>query len=220
VRIAKRVEQAIMMGKIEGSAIDSKTMMIDESEDNSEGGKCYLYDLAMSHCSINCSNVFSKIDISPPLDFVYQHLPDSKLVASTLLNHMQPLFLRGIIQTRCEYHCGFLGHFNWTVARISRIEIGWWWARNELSLWKMMSSAILSPEHPQIDNRSKMLGKAQILPEKLIQEWCWIVNHFVVDYCNCAFCFGVTSHPWTKHVFPLASCCFEIKRCFFQRVFW
>jgi hypothetical protein len=35
-----------------------------------------------------------------------------------------------------------------------------------------MSSTILSPEHPQIDKRSKMLGKAQILPEKLIQEWC------------------------------------------------
>ena len=35
-----------------------------------------------------------------------------------------------------------------------------------------------------------------------------------------AFCFGITSHPWTKHVFPLSSCCFEIKRCFFQRVFW
>jgi hypothetical protein len=34
-----------------------------------------------------------------------------------------------------------------------------------------------------------------------------------------AFCFGITSHPWTKHVFPLSSCCFEIKRCFFQRVF-
>jgi hypothetical protein len=100
VRIAKRVEQAIMRGKIEGSAMDSRTMMRDESEDNSEGGKCYLYDLAMSHCSISCSNIFSKIDISPPLDFVYQHMSDSRLVASTPLNSIQPLFLGGIIQTR------------------------------------------------------------------------------------------------------------------------
>jgi len=38
--------------------------------------------------------------------------------------------------------------------------------------------------------------------------------------CHSAFCFGVTSHPWTKHVFSLSFCCFEIKRCFFQRVFW
>jgi hypothetical protein len=34
----------------------------------------------------------------------------------------------------------------------------------------MMSLAILSQEHPQIDKRLKKLGKAQILPEKLIQE--------------------------------------------------
>ena len=113
-----------------------------------------------------------------------------------------------------------LGPFIWIVAKISRIETGWWWARSEWSLWKMMSSTILSPEHPQIDRRSKMLGQAQILLEKQIQEWCWIVNYFVVDFCYFAFCFGVTSYPWTKHVFPLSSCCFEIKRCFFQRVFW
>ena len=42
-------------------------------------------------------------------------------------------------------------------------------------------------------------------------------------YCGVViphFFFGVTSHPWTKHVFSLSFCCFEIKRCFFQRVFW
>jgi len=39
VRIAKRVEQAITMGKIEGSINDSRTMMRDELKDNSEGGK-------------------------------------------------------------------------------------------------------------------------------------------------------------------------------------
>jgi len=38
--------------------------------------------------------------------------------------------------------------------------------------------------------------------------------------CHSAFCFGVTPHPWTKHVFSLSFCCFEIKKCFFQRVFW
>jgi len=113
-----------------------------------------------------------------------------------------------------------LGPFIWIVAKFSRIETGSWWARSKLSLWKMISWTILSPEHPQIDKRSKMLGQAQILPEKLIQEWCWIVNHFVVDFCHFAVCFRVISHPWTKHVFPLSSCCFEINRCFFQRVFW
>jgi len=75
-------------------------MIRDELEDNSEGGKPYLYGLAMSHYSINCSHVFAKIDIPPPLDFVYQHLSDSRLVTSTPLNPIQPLFLGGIIQTR------------------------------------------------------------------------------------------------------------------------
>jgi hypothetical protein len=98
--IAIRVVQAIMMGKIKGSAMDSRTMMRDESEDNSEVGKPYLCGLAMSQCSINCSNVFAKIDIPLPLNFVYQHMLDFRLVTSTPLNPIQPLFLGGMIQTR------------------------------------------------------------------------------------------------------------------------
>ena len=78
----------------------------------------------------------------------------------------------GIIQTRYEYHGGFLDYFSWTNARVSRIE---------LSLWKMMSSIILSTEHHQNNKWSKLLGKTQIWPEKLIQEWCWIVHRFIVE---------------------------------------
>jgi hypothetical protein len=40
------------------------------------------------------------MDIPYPLEFVYQHLSDSRLVALTPLNPIQPLFLGGIIQTR------------------------------------------------------------------------------------------------------------------------
>jgi len=39
VRIAERGEQAIMMGKIEGSAKDSRTMIGDESEDDTQDEK-------------------------------------------------------------------------------------------------------------------------------------------------------------------------------------
>jgi hypothetical protein len=112
------------------------------------------------------------------------------------------------------------GPFIWIVAKFSRIETRWWLARRELSLWKMMLSTIFSPEHHQIDKRSNFFGKAQILPEKLIQEWCWIVNHFVVEFCPPAFCFRVTSHPLTKHVFLLSLCCSESMRYLFQCVFW
>jgi len=78
---------------------------------------------------------------------------------------------RGIIQTRCEYHGGFLGHFSWTDARFSRIG---------LSLWKMMSSIIFSLEHLQNDEWLKLLGKTQILSEKLIHEGCWPVKSFLL----------------------------------------
>jgi hypothetical protein len=80
-------------------------------------------------------------------------------------------------------HGRVIGHFNWTNARISRNESGSWWARDEWSLWRRVSLAILSPEHLQNDMWSKMLGKTQILPEKLIQEWRWIVNHIVMEFC-------------------------------------
>jgi hypothetical protein len=66
---------------------------------------------------------------------------------------------RGIIETRCEYHGGFLGNFNWTVAIISRIESGSWWARIELSLWKMMSSIILSSNILRMTSDQSCLAK-------------------------------------------------------------
>ena len=37
--LPKNIEQAIKMGKIEGSAKDSRTMMRDESKEDSNGGK-------------------------------------------------------------------------------------------------------------------------------------------------------------------------------------
>jgi hypothetical protein len=91
VRIAKRIELAVKMGKIEGSAMDSRTvkrwirrwLSIEKPQ---------LFCLVRSCHNINCSKIFAKIDIPLPLKFVYQHLPDSRFVASTLLNHMQPLF--------------------------------------------------------------------------------------------------------------------------------
>ena len=48
------------MGKIEGSAKDSRIVMRDESGDDSEGGKPWLCGLVKSHSSINYSNVFAK----------------------------------------------------------------------------------------------------------------------------------------------------------------
>jgi len=81
---------------------------------------------------------------------------------------------------RFKYHGGDFRLFSWTIARI---ESGSWWARDEYILWRRVSLAILSPEHLQNEMWSKMLGKTQILQEKLIQEWRWIVNHIVMEFC-------------------------------------
>jgi len=92
-------------GKIEGSAMDSRMRMRDKSEDDFEGGKPQLWGPVRSRCSTNCSSTFAKIDIPLPLKFVDQHLLDSKLVASTPLNPMQPLFPMWYNPNkRFEYH--------------------------------------------------------------------------------------------------------------------
>jgi hypothetical protein len=80
----------------------------------------------------------------------------------------------------------------------------------------MRSLAILSPQHPQNDKWSKLFGKTQILPEKLIQEWCWIVNHFVVELSFCILfwdhissfnetcLFSVTLLFWSQEMFNIS----------------
>jgi hypothetical protein len=53
----------------------------------------------------------SKVDIPLPLEFVYQYLLGSRLIASTPSNPMQPPFpIWYNPDKRCEYHGGVLGH--------------------------------------------------------------------------------------------------------------
>jgi hypothetical protein len=80
-------------------------------------------------------------------------------------------------------HGGVLDHFSWTNARVSRIE---------LNLWRSLSSIILSPEHPQNDEWSELLGKTEILPKRLIQEGRWTVNHVVMEFLP--FCILFRDH--------------------------
>ena len=91
-------------------------------------------------------------------------------------------------------------HFEWTIARIARIESESWWARDKWSLQRRVSLAILFPEHLQNDMWLKMLGETQILPEKLIQEWWWIVNHIVMEFCI-LFWYHISSFNETCLVF-------------------
>jgi len=33
-----------------------------------------------------------------------------------------------------------------------------------------------------------------------------------MEFCHFAFCFGITSHSLTKHVFSLSLCCSKVRR--------
>jgi hypothetical protein len=92
VKIVERIEQAMKRGKIEGSTVDSRIAKRGESGDDSEGGKPYSCGLARSYCSINCSNVFAKIDIPLPLKFVDQHRPDSRILPDSDKSHATTVF--------------------------------------------------------------------------------------------------------------------------------
>jgi len=35
---------------------------------------------------------------------------------------------------------------------------------------------------------------------------------YVMEFCHFAFCFGITSHSLTKHVFFLSLCCSKVRR--------
>jgi hypothetical protein len=62
-------------------------------------------------------------------------------------------------------------------------------------------------------NIFRMTSDWKCLLRKLVQEWRWIVNYIVMEFCHFAFCFGITSHSLTKQVFYLSLCCSEVRRC-------
>jgi len=151
-RFAERIEQAIKMGKIEGSAMNSRIIRRDESEDNSKGGKPYLCGLAMCHCSINCSNVFAKIYIPRLLEYLYQHLLDSRLIALTPSNPIQPSFSRWYNpEKRFEYHWGILCH---SVEQLQEFQESSWvcdrwchWSFCHQNILRMMSDRNCLTKH-------------------------------------------------------------------------
>jgi len=134
---------------------------------------------------------------------------------------MQPPFSRWYNpDKRCDVMVGSSVHFNWIIARI---ESGSWWAKDERNLWRSLSSIILSPEHPQNDEWSELLGKTQILPEKMIQEWQWIVNHIAVQCRFFLFCDHISSLNETclsfAFLFVLKSRDASFKG-YFYKIFW
>jgi len=78
VRIAERIEQVIKMEKIEGPTMGSGTMMRDELEDGSQvGNLSYMVQPNLVVASSTQVSL-SKIDIPLSLEYVYQHMLDSR----------------------------------------------------------------------------------------------------------------------------------------------
>ena len=74
------------------------------------GNISYVVQLGLD-VTLTAQMPLSNIDIHLPLKFVYQHLLDYGLIASTILNPMQPSFLRWYNPNeRCENHGGVLGY--------------------------------------------------------------------------------------------------------------
>jgi len=109
VRIAERIEQAIKMGKFEGSTMDSRIMWTNQSEDDFQlGNLSCASGLAITSTT---QMPLSEINIPLPLEFVYQYLLGSGILTPTLSKPMQPPFSRWYDPNqRCDYHSGVLGH--------------------------------------------------------------------------------------------------------------
>jgi hypothetical protein len=109
VRIAERIEQAIEMKKIGGLTMDSRTIMRDESEDDSQVRNLSCMVQPGLTIASTTQMPLLKIDIPLPFEFAYQHLLDSRLISLTPSNLMQPPFSRWYNpDERCEYHSGVL----------------------------------------------------------------------------------------------------------------
>jgi hypothetical protein len=78
VRIAERIEQVIKMKKIEGPTTGFETMTRDELEDGSQvRNLSYMVQPNLIVASFAQVSL-SKIDIPLSLEYVYQHMLDSR----------------------------------------------------------------------------------------------------------------------------------------------
>ena len=155
-----------------------------------------------------------KIDIPLSCGFIYQHCQIPDLVSQTSTSCMQPPW--------------YNSNQMWISRRVPRpFQLNKTQEFQESS-WVCERWCHKSCCRQNILRRtcwSKVFGKTQILPEKLIQEWWWMAPTMsIILLWNSAFCSGITSHLSTKHAWLLSLCCFEINRCltffFSEKIFW
>jgi len=109
--LPKELNKLSKWKKIEGPTMDFRTITIDELEDDSQVGdlSCMvqLGLVAASFAQMSLLNII----IPLPLEFVYQHLLDSRFISLTPSNLMQPPFPRLYnLDERCKYHGRVIRH--------------------------------------------------------------------------------------------------------------
>jgi len=153
----------------------------------------------------------------PRLTFLcHSSLPNNICQILNLLPQLRQITCNhhGVIQTRCEYHGGFLDHFSWTDARVSKIE---------RSLWKMMSSIIFvtttSLEWQVIEIARQNTNMARVAdPRRVLTYQIIFVMDFDILFWDhissfnktCLFfCFFIVLKAWDVSF-----------KCYFDKIFW
>jgi len=90
-----------------------------------------------------------------------------------------------------------------------RDDSGGGWARGKLSLWKVMSLAILSPEHLQNDKWSKMFVR-KAGPRMMMN--CQLYCYGILSFCI-LFWDHISFFKRNMSSFFLSLCCFDVRRC-------
>jgi hypothetical protein len=131
---------------------------------------------------------------------------------------MQPLFLRWYnLNKRFEYHQRF-----WAIQLNScknfKNQVRRWMSKRQVEFVKddVINHIVTrtSSKRQMIENvwqNTDIARSKKRVNLSIILLWSFVILHF---------CFGITSHPLTKHIFPLSLCCSESMRCLFQWVFW
>jgi hypothetical protein len=155
----------------------------------------------------------SKVDIPMRLEFVYQYLLGSRLIAPTPSNLMQPPFpIWYNPDKRYEYHGRVLGHsfeqlqeflessLKDSEQEASCVSEKWChWSYCHQNNLRMISD---QNTFQNID----IARKADPIRVLNCQSFCYGILLFCI-------LFGITSHSLTKHVFSLSLCCSEVRRC-------
>jgi hypothetical protein len=150
------------------------------------------------------------IDILLPPKLAYKYLSDSRLFTWLWQISCNHYFLGGIIQTG---DLNIMGGFQAIQLKNCKNRVRKLVNKRREESVKGLSSIILSRNILRMTSDRNCLVKHRYCQSSWSKKDVDQSNHFCYEFCHSAFCFGITSHPSTKHVFSLFLCRSEVRRC-------